>query len=161
SPTDSPTMTSPGKPARSAPSVRREDFKVLRSVPTRWGDLDTFGHVNNAVHYAMMDTAVIGWLVEATGTDIRELPATGWVIESSCRYLAQLHFPTTVEVGLSLDHLGRSSVVYQLALFGADDLIALGRFVHVYVDRVDQRPAPVPDEIRRVLATLGAPPSTT
>jgi acyl-CoA thioester hydrolase len=146
-------MTGPAKPA-----ARREDFTVLRSVSTRWGDIDAYGHINNAVHYALMDTAVNGWLLEATGTDIRQLPATGWVVETSCRYLAQLHFPTTVEVGLSLARLGTSSVVYQLALFGGDDLVAVARFVHVYVDRFDHRPAPVPDVIRRALATLGAAP---
>jgi acyl-CoA thioester hydrolase len=151
-------MTSPGQPAGSAPKARREDFTVLWPVQTRWADLDTYGHVNNAVHYAMMDTAVNGWLVEATGTDIRQLAATGWVVETTCRYLAQLHFPTTVEVGLSLARLGTSSVVYQLALFGGDELVALGRFVHVYVDRVEHCPAPVPEVIRQVLARLGAPP---
>jgi acyl-CoA thioester hydrolase len=152
-------MTSPDKPARSAPkSLSRKDFTVLRPVQTRWADLDTYGHVNNAVHYAMMDTAVMGWLVDATGTDVRQLSATGWVVESSCRYLAQLRFPTTVEVGLSLARLGTSSVVFQLALFGGDELVALGRFVHVYVDRVEHRPAPVPEEIRQVLTRLGTAP---
>jgi acyl-CoA thioester hydrolase len=148
----------PARPQRRAESLRRDDFTVVRAIPTRWADVDTYGHVNNAVHYELMDTAVNGWLAEATGTDIRQLDATGWVVETSCRYFAQLHFPGTVEVGLALAHLGTSSVVYQLALFNADDLAALGRFVHVYVNRVEQRPAPVPELIRGALARLGPAP---
>jgi acyl-CoA thioester hydrolase len=134
---------------------RREDFRVLRPVPLRWNDDDVYGHVNNAVHYLLFDTAVNGWLVEATGTDIRRLPAIGIVAETGCRYLAELRFPEPVTAGIALDRLGRSSVTYRLALFGAGQSpAAVGRFVHVYVDAESRRPVPVPPEIRTALAQL-------
>ncbi|MDT4973255.1 MAG: acyl-CoA thioester hydrolase [Pseudonocardiales bacterium] len=137
-------------------AARREDFRVLRSLPTRWSDDDTYGHVNNVVHYALFDTAVNGWLIEASGVDIRSLPAVGLVVETSCRYFAELRFPEVVTAGLALDHLGRSSVVYRLALFGAGEgPAAVGRFVHVYVDRATRQTMPVPPEIRAALAVLG------
>ena len=137
-------------------SLRRNDFAVLRELPTRWSDDDTYGHVNNVVHYLMFDTAVNGWLIEASGVDIRELPAIGLVVETSCRYFAELRFPETVAAGLALEKLGTSSVIYRLALFGAarDEPAAVGRFVHVYVDRTTRRPVDVPPEIRRALTQL-------
>ena len=109
---------------------------MLRPLPTRWSDDDTYGHVNNAVHYLLFDTAVNGWLIEASGVDIRALPAIGLVVETSCRYFAELRFPETVTAGIALERLGTSSVVYRLALFGAaaETPAAIGRFVHVYVD---------------------------
>ncbi|MGC9668383.1 acyl-CoA thioesterase [Planosporangium sp. 12N6] len=133
--------------------LRREDFPVLRDQPTRWSDEDVYGHVNNVVHYLMFDTAVNGWLIEATGTDIRRLPAIGLVVETSCRYFAELRFPDVVTAGIGLERLGTSSVVYRLALFGpgAEEPAAVGRFVHVYVDAATRRPVPVPDEIRKAL----------
>jgi len=137
-------------------ALRRKDFRVLRALPTRWSDDDTYGHVNNVVHYSLFDTAVNGWLIEACGVDIRELPAIGLVVETSCRYFAELRFPEVVTAGLALEHLGTSSVVYQLALFGAaDEPAAVGRFVHVYVSRADRQPVPVPPEIRTALRGLG------
>jgi acyl-CoA thioester hydrolase len=141
-----------------AKDVRRTDFAVLRSLPTRWSDDDTYGHVNNVVHYLMFDTAVNGWLIEASGVDIRRLPAIGLVVETSCRYFAELRFPETVTAGIALQKLGTSSVVYSLALFGEgrDEPAAVGRFVHVYVDRETRRPVPVPPEIRAALDRLGA-----
>jgi acyl-CoA thioester hydrolase len=137
-------------------ALRRSDFPVLRELPTRWSDDDTYGHVNNVVHYLMFDTAVNGWLIEASGVDIRQLPAIGVVVETSCQYFAELRFPEVVTAGLALEHLGTSSVVYRLALFGehAEEPAALGRFVHVYVDRDDRRPTPIPDEIRAALGRL-------
>jgi len=137
-------------------TLRRADFPVLRELPTRWSDDDTYGHVNNVVHYLMFDTVVNGFLIEASGTDIRRLPAIGLVVETSCRYFAELRFPETVTAGLALERLGNSSVVYRLALFGEDreEPAAVGRFVHVYVGREDRRPTPVPPQIRAALAAL-------
>jgi acyl-CoA thioester hydrolase len=136
--------------------IRRADFAVLRDLPTRWSDDDTYGHVNNVIHYLMFDTAVNGWLIEASGVDIRRLPAIGLVVETSCRYFAELRFPETVTAGISLERLGTSSVIYRLALFGetGEAPAAVGRFVHVYVGRDDRRPVPVPPEIRGALAAL-------
>jgi acyl-CoA thioester hydrolase len=134
-------------------TLRRADFPVLREIPTRWSDDDTYQHVNNVVHYSMFDTAVNGWLIEASGVDIRELPAVGLVVETSCQYFAELRFPVVVTAGLAVDHIGTSSVVYRLALFGDVDLPAsAGRFVHVYVDRASRRTTPIPGEIRAALA---------
>jgi acyl-CoA thioester hydrolase len=143
-------------PAEAARAVRRSDFPVLRELPTRWSDDDTYGHVNNVVHYSMFDTAVNGWLIEAAGVDIRQLRAIGLVVETSCQYFAELRFPEVVTAGLALEHLGTSSVVYRLALFGehSAEPAALGRFVHVYVDRDERRPTPVPAEIRAALGRL-------
>ena len=148
-------------PAEAARALRETDFRVLRELPTRWSDDDTYGHVNNVVHYSMFDTAVNGWLLEASGVDIRQLPAIGLVVETSCQYFAELRFPEVVTAGLALEHLGTSSVVFRLALFGErqPEPAALGRFVHVYVDRDERRPTPVPDEIRTALALLGRAPS--
>jgi acyl-CoA thioester hydrolase len=137
-------------------SLRRADFPVLRPQQTRWSDDDVYGHVNNVVHYLMFDTLVNAWLIEASGTDIRRLPAVGLVVETSCRYFAELRFPETVTGGLAVERVGTSSVVYRLALFGEHDEgpAALGRFVHVYVDQETRRPVPVPEAIRAALATI-------
>src|SRR3954447_14201175 len=134
-------------------ALRRQDFPVLRPVPLRWNDDDAYGHVNNAVHYLLFDTAVNGWLVEATDTDIRRMPAIGIVAETGCRYLVELRFPEPVTAGIALERLGRTSVTYRLALFGAaDGPVAVGRFVHVYVDPATRRPVPVPPQIRAATA---------
>jgi acyl-CoA thioester hydrolase len=54
-------------------------------------------------------------------------------------------------------------VTYEIALFrhGHDEAAATGRFVHVWVDRVDRRPVPVPDAIRAALEPLRAARSGT
>jgi acyl-CoA thioester hydrolase len=134
----------------------RADYRAFRAITTRWMDNDVYGHVNNVVYYSYFDTAVNAWLIESTGTDIRQLPAIGIVAETSCRYLKELSFPELVHAGLRLEKLGNSSVIYRIGLFGGDDAAAcaVGRFVHVYVDAVTRRPVPVPGAIRAALEAL-------
>ena len=139
-----------------APQPRRADFTEVRSIPTRWLDNDHYGHVNNVAYYSFFDTAVNGYLLEASGMDIRELPAIGIVAESSCRFLSAVSFPDTIHAGLSIERLGTSSIVYGIALFRNDETgpCAVGRFVHVYVDRHSRRPVPIPEAIRAVVEQL-------
>jgi acyl-CoA thioester hydrolase len=143
-------MTDRGEP------LTRADFAVFRPITTRWDDEDVYGHVNNAAYYAFFDTAVNGYLIEATGTDIRRLPAVGLVAETGCVYRRELGFPEPVEVGLSVDRLGTSSIVYRLALFQGESpqAAAEGRFVHVYVNLTTREVTPVPDEIREAVRPL-------
>jgi acyl-CoA thioester hydrolase len=138
------------------PLPSRDRFKTLRPVPTRWMDNDHYGHVNNVAYYSFFDTAVNGFLMEATGTDIRDLPAIGVVAESSCRFLGGASFPDTIHAGLEIERLGTSSVVYRIALFRNDDATpcAIGRFVHVYVDSITRRPVPIPAEISAAVGRL-------
>lgn len=131
------------------------DFPVRWPVLTRWTDNDMFGHLNNAVYYALFDTAINGWINTTVGIDPVRAPWLGVVAESGCRYLAELKFPDPLEVGLAVARLGNSSVTYRLALFERDatEVAALGHWVHVYVDRENRRPVPIPGEIRPLLET--------
>src|SRR5215210_3910364 len=140
----------------------RADFVAWRTATTRWADDDVYGHMNNATYLELIDTAVNAHLIEATGVDIRRLDAIGVVAEVSCRYFAELRFPAPVELGLAVERVGRSSVVYRVGLFQepGDQAGAEGRFVHVYVDNTTRgggvastgrSVVPVPDEIRAVV----------
>ncbi len=136
----------------------RSDYVVWRQATTRWADDDVYGHLNNAVYFELIDTAVNGHLAEALGHDIRTLPSIGVVAEVSCRYFREIGYPEPIDLGLVVDRVGRSSVTYRIGLFQGegDAAAAEGRFVHVYVDNTDPaRPVtPLPDEVRVALAPL-------
>ena len=143
-----------------APRPTRDDYVVWRRATTRWADDDAYGHMNNATYYELFDTAVNAHLFEATGANVRGLPAIGVVAETSCRYFREIGFPDPVDMGLVVERVGTSSVVYRIGLFQGEghEAAAEGRFVHVYVDNSagpGQRPVrPLPDEIRAVVTEL-------
>jgi acyl-CoA thioester hydrolase len=145
--------------ARPEPQ-RLHDYPHSRVLTTRWIDSDPYGHMNNAVHYFLFDTVVNAWLIEHGALDIQKSPVIGLVVETGCHYFAPLTYPEPVTAALRVAHIGRSSVRYELALFGeaSRTAAAQGHFVHVYVDRGSRRPvAELPAAIRLALEPLRIP----
>lgn len=134
----------------------RKDYGHFSSIATRWGDNDTYGHVNNVVYYAYFDTSVNRHLIERGVLDLEKSEVIGLVIETRCTFFSSLTFPDMVNVGLKVMHLGNSSVRYQIGLFRNEEDVAsaVGEFVHVYVDRATNRPVSIPEAVREVLQSL-------
>lgn len=138
--------------SRPAPG-RRSAYAVFSEHGTRWRDNDMYGHLNNVVHYEIFDAAVNGWLIRAEVLDPPHGPYRGLVVESGCRYHAELRYPGPVTAGLRVARIGGSSVCYEIGLFadGADVAAAEGFFIHVYVDAQTGRPMQIPGGFRAVL----------
>jgi len=132
------------------PPAGRADFKAWRTMTTRWADNDAYGHVNNTVYYEWFDSAVNAWMVEQGLLDIANGDPIALVVETRCTYAAPLEFPQTVEIGLAVAELGRSSIRYRIGIFaeGSEDSAAEGEFVHVVVDRASRRPVEIPSDWR-------------
>lgn len=113
--------------------LARGAFRHFRATPTRWGDNDAYGHVNNVVYYAYVDTAVTAFLVERGLLDPARSGIVGLVVETGCTFFESAAFPEILETGLAVTRLGTSSVRYAVAIFraGAQEAIAQGHFVHV------------------------------
>jgi acyl-CoA thioester hydrolase len=134
----------------------RSAYRLFRPVATRWADNDVYGHINNVVYYSYFDTAVNGYLIEAGALDIHDGAVIGLVVQTHCDFFAPLAFPQALEAGLRVAHRGSSSVRYEIGLFAAGSALsaAAGHFVHVYVDRVTRRPAPLPAPLLAALEPL-------
>ncbi|MGC4061346.1 MAG: thioesterase family protein [Aquabacterium sp.] len=134
----------------------RADYAHLSTITTRWMDNDVYGHVNNVTYYSYFDTAVNRYLIEAGVLDIHAGEVIGLVIETHCNYFASLGFPTNVDAGIRVAHIGKSSVRYEIGLFndGEAASAAVGHFVHVYVDRATRRPVPLPEPFLKALRAL-------
>ena len=134
-----------------------EGYPHVAHVPTRWRDNDVYGHVNNVVYYAYFDTVINRYLIEAGGLDIAAGPAIGVCVESQCTYEKSISFPETIEAGVRVSNLGKSSVSYEIGIFRGEDRCAHGRFVHVFVDRGTRKPTPIPERIREALRRIARP----
>ena len=142
---------------RSRPSARA-DYRIFRTIQTRWMDNDVYGHMNNVVHYSLFDTAVNGWLVENRLIDIHGGEAVFFVVETGCRYFSELAFPDLVTAGIRVAKLGSSSVRYEIGLFRnqAEQAAAEGFFIHVFVDRVTRKATVLTAELRSALEAISA-----
>lgn len=131
------------------------DYLHFHTINSRWKDNDLYGHVNNVEYYSFFDTVINAWLIEAGGLDIHGGETIGVCAESGCRFLDSVAFPETIKAGLRVARIGNSSVRYEVGLFreGGEPLAA-GYFVHVFVDRQDRRPRPIPENLRSSLELL-------
>jgi acyl-CoA thioester hydrolase len=155
----------PGAPAPRPSKPVRADYVAWRVATSRWRDDDAYGHLNNATYYELFDTAVNAHLYEATGLDVRALPQIGVVAETGCRYFREIGFPAPIDMGLVVDKVGTSSIIYRIGLFQGgsgepdEEAAAEGFFVHVYVDNTkpDRPSTPMPDVIRAAVQPLLVP----
>lgn len=138
------------------PITTRADYQAFYPLQTRWNDNDIYGHMNNVVHYSLFDTAVNGWLMERGLLDPRTSQTFGLVVETGCKYHAEMGFPDKVTAGLRVAQLGSSSVKYEVALFRNDEqkATAEGFFVHVYVNRETHRPSKIEGDRRDAFQSL-------
>lgn len=133
--------------------MERSSYPHFLAISTRWKDNDVYGHVNNVEYYSFFDTVINDFLIRAGGLDIHRGDVIGLCVESQCTFKQSLAFPDPVDAGLRVAKVGNSSVNYEIGLFraGSAEPAATGRFVHVFVDRENRRPVPLPEGLRTAL----------
>lgn len=123
--------------------------------PLRWNDNDQYGHMNNAVYYEAMDTAINTWLIQTSDFD-----PTGETIAlcvaSRCEFRASASYPEELIVEIGVERLGTSSITWDLRILRSTrtEQIAAGAFTHVFVDSTTRRPVPIPRRIRAAVNNL-------
>jgi acyl-CoA thioester hydrolase len=134
----------------------RDTYRHFQAIPTRWGDNDVYGHVNNVVYYSFFDTVVNQYLIEQRALNIEKSTIIGLVVETQCQYFAPISFPDVVHAGLRVAKVGNSSVRYEIGLFRNEEKMtsAQGYFIHVYVDRASRRSTALPADMRVALQAL-------
>jgi len=123
----------------------------VERIAIRWGDMDAMGHVNNTVYFRYMEQARISWF-DALVPAAEAWKDTGIVIaNASCNFKRALNYPGTVEVRLTIDPPGGSSVPTFYELVMGDELYADGAAVVVFIDMKSQKPVRIPEGIRSLL----------
>jgi acyl-CoA thioester hydrolase len=142
--------------------VNRSDFAHFVTLPVQWGDMDSIGHVNNAIYFRYVESGRIDYFraIEAT-------PAGGLfdgegpiLADIQCSFIGQLHYPATIDVGTRTTRLGGKSFEIQAAIFvqGEDAPAATSRAVVVWFDYDNQKTAPIPSALRERISNLEVVP---
>ncbi|KAF3086053.1 hypothetical protein TWF569_006791 [Orbilia oligospora] len=135
----------------------RQHYKYfLNNFQTRWSDNDQYGHVNNAIYYHYYDTIINQYLTTKCSLVPTKSTSIGLCVHSSSDYFKPVEFPNTLDLALAVTKLGKSSVTYEVGVFesGKDEVCAVGKFVHVFVDSEGRRPVGIQGDIRRGLEEL-------
>ena len=137
----------------------RRDYRHFLPLMTRWQDNDIFGHVNNVVYYSYIDTAVTNYYFDPGGHDVINALVVPVAAETKCTFRRSIAHPANMEAGVRADRIGTTSVQVGVGLFlkGEAEARAFGHMVHVFVDRVTNKPVPIPGPLREALVAIEVP----
>jgi acyl-CoA thioester hydrolase len=133
-----------------------ENPPALTGLEIRYGDLDPYGHVNNAVYLEFFEKVrICYWRALAQMAGIEKLeagdvPGARYVIaETTVRYKAPIIFEDTLHGAARMHTVGNRSYAMDFELrtgetYGNGTLVAEGSAAHVFFDplesTVQQRP---------------------
>ena len=122
---------------------------IVTRIATRFDDLDTQGHINNAAVVVLLQEARVGFNI-AIGLP-RVPRGLRWMVAGlHVEYARELHHPDPVEVATTILSIGRSSFVMgQVARQGGHGAVYAETAI-VLTD--DTGPAALPDDLRAAYA---------
>ena len=142
-------------PARLKPGT----YPVRNPLEARYGDMDSYGHLNNlaleAMHENTRATLNRGAFpgVYDNATRSHRLVAANHVVH----FLRESHWPATIHTAGGVGHIGRTSYVISTALFLDDECLSLCDTVLVVLD--DDGPTAIPADARERLTGLMLKPA--
>lgn len=137
-----------------------QDYPVLIAIPVAWGEMDSYGHVNNIVYFRYFESARMAYFEKIEFPKHKEETGIGPILaSSSCRFRAVLTYPDTVSVGARVIEINadRFTMDFRIVSQRTMRIAAEGQGVIVSYDYRDGRKTPLPPEIKARIETLEGP----
>jgi acyl-CoA thioester hydrolase len=141
--------------ARPDPArLRLECYPVVDEIATRYGDMDANAHLNNLALESLHENARATMNRRLHPDAYRSGPKRLRLVTSqnAVHFLAEAHWPVTIQTGAGVGRIGRTSYIASTGLFVAGTCIGVCDTVLVLLG--NDGPEPVPDEFRAALQTV-------
>src|SRR5699024_181949 len=129
------------------------EFKL--TLPVRWGDMDSFGHVSNVVYLRYIEECRAQWM-ESVPSRWQEAETGPVVANISINFRRPLYWPEEIEVTLNPLSPGRSSIKLEHEIRSIPDqdgkaaVYADATCTLVWIDKEKGEPVPLPTSIREL-----------
>ncbi len=121
------------------------EFDYETEIDVRFRDLDSMGHVNNAVYATFLEHARTLYMDDVFGDRPEEINVA--LVNLEIDFRRQVRFRETVTVGVGVTELGDSSATMAYEVTTGDEPAATGETVLVAIDD-EGNSRPLPDAIR-------------
>ena len=136
-------------PARLDPDV----YALHVTVPSRFRDLDTLGHVNNVAIGSFYEEGRAALNRAAFPSELRRGHKMRMLIaDVHIAYLGEAHYPGDIDVRSAISHVGRTSYTIALALF--QNGVCVGTCETILVNTDGEKPSEIPAAGRQALEAL-------
>ena len=124
------------------------------SLRVRFQECDPQGVVYFARYPEYYDLTITELWREAFGSYQSMVDAGSDIVvaEQSIRYRAPALFDELIDIDVSIDRMGDTSMLSSYRISRDGELLAEGDFRHVFIDPATKAKKSIPDDIRRVLA---------
>jgi YbgC/YbaW family acyl-CoA thioester hydrolase len=137
----------------------RQDFRANTRMRVRWSEVDLQKIVFNAHYLMYFDTAVADYwrdLAMPYEETMHQWGGDLYVKKASVEYFASARYEDQLDVMLKCTKVGNSSMVFEGAIFRADQLLVTCELIYVFADPVTQKSKPLPDAFRAALTAFEA-----
>lgn len=114
-------------------------------IEIRFSDLDTMGHVNNAVYVTYLEQARVAYVEDALDRALASLPSV--VASLSIEYHRPITGTGDATVLIRVPELGQSSLPMEYEIHTDGELMATAETVQVFLDEHGD-PQPIPAAVR-------------
>jgi acyl-CoA thioester hydrolase len=135
------------------------EFPIVVTIPVQWGEMDAYGHVNNATYFRYLESARVAHLEACGFLASYDRDRIGAILHSTeCRFRQALRHPDTVQVGCRTADIGEDRYTnhYRVVSLAHDVIVAEGSAVVVSFDYVRREKTQIPPEVREAIARLEA-----
>ena len=132
-------------------------YPVVIEIAVRWGDMDAFQHVNNAMYFRYLESARIAYFQRLDVSGFTSNQGIGPILAAtSCRFRFPVTFPDTLLIGARVAQLGddRFLMEHRIVSQRHDRLAAEGDGLVVMLDYGTGKKTPLPDVVRTSILAL-------
>ena len=132
-------------------------FPVVIELDVAWGDMDSYGHVNNVVYFRYFENARIAYLDKIGWIASMHTGGLGPILHStSARFRKALTYPDHLQVGARVADIQADRVGFEFKLVSekVDAVACEGKGVVVSFDYRAGAKAPIPEAIREAIIKL-------
>ncbi|MBI3410788.1 MAG: acyl-CoA thioesterase [Planctomycetes bacterium] len=132
-------------------------FPVIVQLPVCWGEMDSKGHVNNAVYFRYFESAHIEYFRRIDWLALERQSGIGPILAATqARFRKALTYPDTISVASRVASLEAQRFTFEHVIVSHSQgvVAAGGQGTVVAFHYVRQEKVPLPDEICRRIADL-------
>ena len=134
-------------------------FPITVEIPVAWGEMDSFGHVNNTVFLRWCESARIAYFDRTGVTERMKTESIGPILaRATLDFRRPVTYPDTIRASASVPKLGNTSFVMSYHLYSLSQaaVVGEGEGVIVMIDYRTSEKVPISEALRARIQSLEA-----
>ncbi len=134
-------------------------YPVIVTQAVAWGDMDSFKHVNNVVYFRYFENCRLEYIRRVGWFEIQTKTGIGPILASTqARFRRPLTYPDTIHIGTRMVEMkdDRFTIEHRIVSDALDDYVTEGQGLLVAYHYIEQKKAPLPDELKANIHAIEA-----